>query len=355
MDRESGVMRWIAAIAALFILTSPATIRPCRTGVCVEFRNAIAETDEGDDLAYWEIQVDTEPVTYLIIGNPNYTSQGPSPMTYVSSHTFLDFQAVDQSGTGIASTFYRVDSAYGVGEWINHTQTGTVDLGYEGELQITWYSIDNSGGREPDNTTALYLDDMNPYTAISPSSSTAEEGTHFTLIATDVGSGIQRTEYKIGDGVWMGYFGPFHIPPGEQILHFRSIDNIGNIEWENVQQITITHDENYKPYMAAAFAAVLAAYGLIAAGRKPWKGKRGLKGNLYAFAITSLPFVALESATGIYSLAAHELAIPPWKGFGIGLDLLILVIGLVIPLWRAFIKIGHYSDSVEDAIEPPKA
>ena len=47
-----------------------------------------------------------------------------------------------------------------------------------------------------------------------------------------------------------------------------------------------------------------------------------------AFAITSLPFVLAETATGILSIATGELRIPPLIGIGTAVDLVILLFGL---------------------------
>jgi len=47
-----------------------------------------------------------------------------------------------------------------------------------------------------------------------------------------------------------------------------------------------------------------------------------------AFAIFSLPFILLETATGIISLASGYLSMPPLFGPGSGVDVTILMAGL---------------------------
>ncbi len=335
---------------------APAAVGRYIVRVCVDCDNDIVEMDEMNNMAYWEILVDTWPITSLIIGYPNYTSPESYPMTYVTSNTPLGFQVIDQSGTGIMSTFYQVaDAPVDWGWWINYTQTGAVILWGSRERWILWYSVDNDGKREPNGMAELYLDDWHPTTEISPSNTTVAEGALFTLTATDTGCGVRSTEYRIDQGDWFDYLGAFPVPPGEHTVSFRSIDNLGNVEPENVLRLTVVQSDNYKPYVATAFAAVLAAVGCVCSRKKPWRSRAGGKGVLKAFVITSLPFVALEAATGIFSLATHQLTIPPLRGLGIGIDLLILVIGLLVPLWRAFMVIGTSPDSAEESVEPPKA
>lgn len=53
-----------------------------------------------------------------------------------------------------------------------------------------------------------------------------------------------------------------------------------------------------------------------------------------AFAITSLPFVLAETATGIVSLATGLLSIPPLIGLGLPVDAAILVMGVVVAVMR---------------------
>ena len=53
-----------------------------------------------------------------------------------------------------------------------------------------------------------------------------------------------------------------------------------------------------------------------------------------AFAITSLPFVLIETATGMASLVTGYLSMPPVIGIGTGVDLVILVAGLAVTVLR---------------------
>ena len=67
--------------------------------------------------------------------------------------------------------------------------------------------------------------------------------------------------------------------------------------------------------------------------RAPWRGGKGGRAALKAFALTALPFVLLEAATGVVSLATGLLSIPPMLGIGTAVDSAILVAGLAVALY----------------------
>ncbi|YCK37089.1 OmpL47-type beta-barrel domain-containing protein [Actinomadura sp. ATCC 39365] len=51
------------------------------------------------------------------------------------------------------------------------------------------------------------------------------------LTAADAGSGVARTEYRLGDGPWQPYTSPVRVDrEGESVLAFRSADRAGNVE-----------------------------------------------------------------------------------------------------------------------------
>ena len=67
--------------------------------------------------------------------------------------------------------------------------------------------------------------------------------------------------------------------------------------------------------------------------RAPWRGGKGGRAALKAFALTALPFVLLEAATGVVSLATGLPSIPPMLGIGTAVDSAILVAGLAVALY----------------------
>ncbi len=91
-------------------------------------------------------------------------------------------------------------------------------------------------------------------------------------------------------------------------------------------------EQNWKPLVAAVFAAVLALVGSWSARRVPWP--TGSRRRLRAFAFAALPLVFAEAATGVVSLFTGLLAIPPLLGAGTAVDLGILFVGVAVLVHR---------------------
>ena len=124
--------------------------------------------------------------------------------------------------------------------------------------------------------------------------------------------------------------------PGDHTIAYRSTDRVENREADHEVSVHIgtpppvTGEANWKPLVAAAFAAVLAIAGAWASRKRPWKGARGPRAMLGAFAATALPFVVAEAATGAVSLLTGLLSIPPILGVGTAVDLGILLGGVAL-------------------------
>lgn len=92
----------------------------------------------------------------------------------------------------------------------------------------------------PGVASPISVDNTNPITACSPNEGTYSEAITVTLTATDIGSGINKTYYKIGNGEWLQYTAPFNIKePGDYTVLFYSVDNLGNQEQPNSVSYTI--------------------------------------------------------------------------------------------------------------------
>jgi len=149
---------------------------------------------------------------------------------------------------------------------------------------------------------------------------------------------VNRTDYRIDGGGWIPYTASFTLPEGEHTVGYRSVDNLGNAEAERTlvvpAEVTLPVEFNWKPLVALAFTIVLALAGAWSSRRAPWRGGKGRRATLDAFALTALPFVVLEAATGVVSLVSGLLAIPPALGVGTAVDSAILTAGLVIAVYR---------------------
>jgi hypothetical protein len=314
--------------------TSPAIPGTYLVSVDVDHENNVTEWDETNNVYTWTIEVVSGPATSLVIGYPNYTS--PAMTTYVKSTTSLSFSVLDQSGLGIRNTTYTIDG----GNSVNYTATGTFLLAGEGMHKIEWRSLDWAGNLEEISSMNLTVDDTPPATTINQSDVQATTATVFTLPATDSGSGVRITRYRIDGGEWTNNTTGFTLSEGSHTISFYSIDNLGNQETERSVEVNVTStppsvEANYKPLVAAMFAIILILAGVWSSKRRPWKGREGKETMLEAFAVFSLPFVLAEAGTGVVSFLTRQLSIPPVMGAGTAVDLAILMAGILVAILRA--------------------
>lgn len=83
-------------------------------------------------------------------------------------------------------------------------------------------------------------DDTSPPTTVAQLDPAAPDGAHgwyltpvaVALTASDDGGTVARTEYRIGDGPWTGYTGPFTVAAEGRgvVVAYRSVDAAGNRE-----------------------------------------------------------------------------------------------------------------------------
>ena len=164
----------------------------------------------------------------------------------------------------------------------------------------------------------------------------------FTFTATDDGSGVNATRYRIDGGAWTVYSGGFTLSAGEHNVSYLSVDNLNNTERERWRVVTVrgapppppSVEANYKPVVAVMFAIVLAVAGLWTAKKRPWKGGKDRMALVKAFTITSMPFVLAEATTGVVSVLTGQLSMPPLVGAGTAVDLAILLAGTVVAVLR---------------------
>ena len=97
--------------------------------------------------------------------------------------------------SGVASTMASV----GGGAWLS---IDTVVYSVSGTYTLQYYSEDFAGNVEDVHSIDIMVDVDLPEIA-GFSSSSADEGYSFTYSVEDVGSGIERSEYRVDDGAWI--------------------------------------------------------------------------------------------------------------------------------------------------------
>jgi hypothetical protein len=195
----------------------------------------------------------TPPTTVLEVGSPKFVD---ADHIYITSGTPFTLEAQDNiGGTGVASANYRVYNAtYDTGWFstsppIEFCLTGLED----GEYSIDYYSTDNIGNTEPKNTTTVILDNTPPTTPLTigepkyiSDTTYVTPDTPFTLEATDTGSGVYSTAYRIYnatyDSGWQTYTAPFKLTSltdGTYTIEYNSTDNVKNTETTHAINVTL--------------------------------------------------------------------------------------------------------------------
>ena len=308
--------------------SSPVTLSGEGTHV-VEYRSADLLGNVETVRAVTFVVDDTPPEITVDVGMPHHEGAD----TYVTSATPFTITTADGGAApvGLASVEFRVGGA-----WTAYVGSFTIALS-EGPRTVEYRAADFLGNAFA-GETAIVLDDTAPTTTPDPGDGTYPAGTTFEFSAEDAGSGVARTELRIDEGEWTAYEAPLALPEGAHTIRFRSVDNVGNTEAERVLAATISGEPpppvatNWKPLVAAVFAAIIAVSGIASARRAPWH--TGSRPRLRAFLVTGLPLVSLEAGTGVVSHLTGLLAIPPFLGVGTGVDVAILSIGIVFSTRR---------------------
>ncbi|MGE0615222.1 MAG: hypothetical protein AB7P04_06250 [Bacteriovoracia bacterium] len=155
---------------------------------------------------------------------------------FVSPQATLSLVAQD-GHSGVAKTRLRQ------GETGMVTAPAKISADKAGPHAITFSSIDHVGNAEDWKTIQFTTDAAAPetqaevrgYSYKTKSQIFVNSGGSIALAATDSGSGVAKTEYRIGDGPVSTYQEPITISMNKVELKFRSVDQVGNAEpWKTM-------------------------------------------------------------------------------------------------------------------------
>ena len=143
-------------------------------------------------------------------------------------------------GAGVAATEYKLD---GAASWSSGTG---VAVSAEGVHTLVYRSTDAAGNVETEKTATVRIDTSAPVTSDDAASGWSSGPVLVALTATDGGSGVTRTEYKL-DGAASFTVGTVaaiaapsdHSNDGVHTIVYRSTDEAGNTEAERTATVRI--------------------------------------------------------------------------------------------------------------------
>ena len=199
-----------------------------RTPLSVSYRS-IDNVKNQETVKMINVKIDKNPpVSSISVGAPHLSSSKGT--ITVSDSTFFTITAADsQSGTKLIE--YRIDG----GEWLIYAP---FTIQQPKTHLIEYRSLDNAGNLETTHSLTVTVNTTPPTTTIfvdkkqsdSGENLYSKEDVHVSLNATEHGSGIKATDYRIDGGAWTPYK-PFTIATeGNHLVEFRSIDQLANVE-----------------------------------------------------------------------------------------------------------------------------
>jgi len=151
----------------------------------------------------------------------------PAGGCYVNVTVTQDFGGSGSSG--LSSVRFRIWSQGVWTTWANYVTSFSIPN--EGTAGVERECSDRLGNVATTNST-LRVDDSPPATTISPAIGEFNLTTTFTLTATDGGSGVKVTRYRIDGESPIDYSGGFTLSEGLHNISYYSKDNLDNTEQE---------------------------------------------------------------------------------------------------------------------------
>ncbi|MDQ3812688.1 MAG: chitobiase/beta-hexosaminidase C-terminal domain-containing protein, partial [Armatimonadota bacterium] len=171
------------------------------------------------------IRIDSTPPTTTATLSGTMGSNG-----WYRSAVTVTLSASDGNGTGVATTYYRVDGG------ANQIYTGPFTISSDGEHEFYYWSVDNANNTEAARRATVRIDRTSPTTDATLSGTLGNNGWYrsavqVTLRASDGSSGVATTYYSLDGGVSQTYTGLIPISlNGTHTVVFWSKDGAGNTE-----------------------------------------------------------------------------------------------------------------------------
>ncbi|TFF95131.1 hypothetical protein EU546_03835, partial [Candidatus Thorarchaeota archaeon] len=171
-------------------------------GLTTIYYNSTDVAGNTEDTKMIEIRIDGTPpqTTLSLAGTEGLNGWYRSAVT-------VSLSAVDAEGSSTV-TVYSLDGT----TWVPYD--GPFGLSDEGVTTVYYNSTDEAGNVEDTQTEAIWIDMTPPEMEVLLEGQEGENGWYvsdveITIIATDNPSGIVENQYRLNDGPWTDYRGPF--------------------------------------------------------------------------------------------------------------------------------------------------
>jgi hypothetical protein len=162
----------------------------------------------------------------------------------ISYFTSFELTFDDGEGSGVDISMYRVRNSTYTSSWISYLTQFNLPLGLsDGIYTIEYNSADNLGNSEPQKQYTIYLDNTPPTTDITVGipkfrSNIIDDwnvtsSSQFTLVSSDIGSGVETILYQIDSDTPRIYNGSYFVltgVEGEHTIRYWARDNVFNTE-----------------------------------------------------------------------------------------------------------------------------
>lgn len=185
----------------------------------------------------------TAPVAPTVTASTTGWSRSPVTVTVADG---------SDAGSGVAKSQYKIGSG---GEWIDYANPITVSS--EGEQTVYARTIDKAGNVSIEANVTLKIDQTAPTEPAVTASATDWTKDNVTVSVTDgsdVGSGVAKSQYKIGmGGTWTDYAGPVTVSnEGESTVYSHTVDFAGNVSAEAIVTLKIDKTAPTAPVVTAS-------------------------------------------------------------------------------------------------------
>lgn len=240
-DDESGCMQTWAGIGSnpWEVYTAPVDLALSGDGPHVLRYYSVDNAGNAEPVRLLDVNIDATPpsTSTQIQGVPGSSGWWRSAVT-------IALEATDGS-SGVAATFAGSGFTTG-GALVVYDRSTPFDSGsFEGIDTLQFYSVDRAGNEEPLRSLDLRIDLTPPQTAVTLEGTRGENGwwrspVRVTLAATDEGSGVGSTSFRLNGGTWSTFGEAWFIEPdGHHTVDYYSTDAAGNDEAQQPANISI--------------------------------------------------------------------------------------------------------------------